>query len=362
MPEEKGHFERTEEPTPRRREEARKKGQVAKSRSLIPAVTLLAATCMLYFIAVELLVKMESLFRGCFFLTARTESLAPEDVFSLLLESSLLFLPVLLPLFAGVVAAGVGGGVLQTGFLWTTEPLRPDWSRLNPLAGLRRLCSGEAAVELIKALASVMCLGGLGGVVLFMRLPAVASLSTLEVVDIVRYGGREGGWLLTAGVGVMAALAGLDYAYQRWRTGVRLRMSRHEVKEEMREHEGDPLIKSRLKSIRQRLARQRMMTDAARADVVVTNPQRLAVALRYRPAEMAAPKVVAKGAGFVARKIREIAREKGIPLVENKPLAQLLYRLVEVGEEIPETLYRAVAEVLAYVYRLRQRADLRSGA
>ncbi|MCS6924376.1 MAG: EscU/YscU/HrcU family type III secretion system export apparatus switch protein [Candidatus Binatia bacterium] len=362
MLEERDQFERTEEPTPRRREEARKKGQVAKSRSLIPAVTLLAATCVLYFIARELLVKLERLFRGCFSLTGRAGTITQEDVFSLLLESGLLFLPVLLPLFAGVVAAGVAGGALQTGFLWTAELLRPDLSRLNPLAGLRRLCSGEAVAELVKALGSVMCLGGLGVVALYMHLPAFAALSTLEVVDIVRYGGREGGWLLTAGVGVMTALAGLDYAYQRWRTEVRLRMSRHEVKEELREHEGDPLIKSRLKSIRQRLARQRMMADAARADVVITNPHRLAVALRYRPDEMAAPKVVAKGAGFVAQRIREIAREKGIPLVENKPLAQLLYRLVEVGEEIPETLYRAVAEVLAYVYRLRQRVDLRSGA
>jgi flagellar biosynthetic protein FlhB len=160
--------------------------------------------------------------------------------------------------------------------------------------------------------------------------------------------------LLAQGVGILATLAALDYFYQYWRNEKRLRMSRQQVKDEMREHEGDPLIKARLKSLRQNRARQRMMAEVAKADVVVTNPQRIAVALRYHVGEMAAPKVVGKGTGYIAQKIRELAREKKIPIVENKPLAQLLYRIVEVGQEIPEKLYRAVAEVLAYVYRIRR--------
>jgi flagellar biosynthetic protein FlhB len=131
-------------------------------------------------------------------------------------------------------------------------------------------------------------------------------------------------------------------------------MSRQEVKEELREQEGDPQIKGRLRSLRQKMSRRLMSAEVAKADVIVTNPTHLAVALRYRAGEMAAPKVLGKGAGFIAEKIREIARSKGIPIVENKPLAQLLYRQVEVGREIPEALYRAVAEVLAYVYRLRR--------
>jgi flagellar biosynthetic protein FlhB len=358
MPEERDDFERTEEPTPRRREEARKKGQVAKSRNLIPAAMLLAAALVLRFAGEELVVRMERLFVGFFSLVAARTAITQEDLVSLSLESGLLFLPVLVPLFISVTLAGVGGGFLQTGFLWTVEPLRLDLTRINPLAGLRRLFGLEAVAELTKALLSIVCLGTLGFLFLYTNLTAFATLTSLEVPEIVLYGSRKGRWLMEAGVGVMAALAGLDYLYQRWRTEVRLRMSRHELKEELREQEGDPLIKSRLKSLRQKLARQRMMAEAARADVVITNPQRLAVALRYHPGEMAAPRVVAKGAGFLASKIREIAREKGIPLVENKPLAQLLYRLVAVGQEIPETLYRAVAEVLAYVYRLRQRQDI----
>jgi flagellar biosynthetic protein FlhB len=152
----------------------------------------------------------------------------------------------------------------------------------------------------------------------------------------------------------MGALAAIDYLYQRWRTDAQLRMSRQEIKEEMREQEGDPHLKNRLKSLRQKMSRRRMTAEVAKADVIITNPTELAVAMRYRVGEMSAPRVLGKGAGYIAQRIREIARERGIPVVENKPLAQLLYRQVDVGREIPETLYRAVAEVLAYVYRLRR--------
>jgi flagellar biosynthetic protein FlhB len=152
----------------------------------------------------------------------------------------------------------------------------------------------------------------------------------------------------------MAALAAMDYLFQRWRTEKRLRMSRQEIKQEMREQEGDPFLKAQLKSMRLKLARRRMMRDVAKADVVITNPTELAVALRYRASEMSAPRILGKGAGYIAQKIREVARERNIAIVENKPLAQLLYRQVDVGQEIPAGLYRAVAEVLAYVYRLRR--------
>jgi flagellar biosynthetic protein FlhB len=168
------------------------------------------------------------------------------------------------------------------------------------------------------------------------------------------YGARDGVLLTSWIVGVMGALAGLEYFYQRWRTEVQLRMSRQEIKEEMREQEGDPQLKGRVKSLRQKMSRRRMTAQVAKADVVITNPTHLAIALGYRAGEMGAPRVLGKGAGYIAEKIREIARAKGIPIIENKPLAQLLYRRVEVGWEIPETFYRAVAEVLAYVYRLRR--------
>jgi flagellar biosynthetic protein FlhB len=176
----------------------------------------------------------------------------------------------------------------------------------------------------------------------------------LATTDIVVLASRDGAVLSAWIIGVMIAFAAFDYLYARWNVEKQLRMSRHEIKEEMREQEGDPLLKSHLRSLRQRLSRRRIISEVAKADVVITNPTHLAIALRYRPEEMGAPKVLAKGAGFIAEKIREVARAKGIAIVENKPLARLLYKQVEIGREIPEALYRAVAGVLAYVYRLRR--------
>ncbi len=354
MPEERDDFERTEEPTPRRREEAKKRGQVARSRYLIPTATLLAATLVLYWAGPHLLLRWGRLSLACFSLAGKRQDLLWEDLWTLFFHSGLLLLPILAPLLAAVAVGGVGGGLLQTGFLWSLEPLRPDLSRLNPLGGLRRLLGLEALAEFLKALLSIGCLGALGFFFLSSQVPFLSSLPSLEVPSTLYYGAQRAVRILGGGLGILFVLSTLDYLFQRWRTETRLRMSRRELKEELREQEGDPLMKSRLKSLRQRQARQRMMQEVPRADVVITNPQELAVALCYRMEEMAAPRVVAKGAGFLAHKIRDLARKNGVPIVENRPLARLLYRTVEVGQEVPESLYRAVAEVLAYVYRLRQ--------
>ena len=348
------NLERTEEPTPKRREEARKKGQFAKSRTLIPAATLIVLVAMLRFGGGELMVRMERCVIGFFSAAGNTKQLATEDLIGLSTQAGLLFAPILLPFFGAVVLAGLGTGFLQTGFVLAAEPLHFDLSRLNPFNGLRRLFSLEASAELVKAVFFIAGLGVLGGAYLYSDLPALTALSDLRTEDIVFYASREGAVLTTWVVASMGALTGLDYLYQRWRTEAQLRMSRQEVKEEMREQEGDPQLKGRLKSLRQKMARRRMTADVAKADVVITNPTELAIALRYRADEMSAPRVLGKGAGYIAEKIREIAREKGIPIVENKPLARLLYRQVDVGQEIPEVVYRAVAEVLAYVYKLRR--------
>lgn len=362
MADERNDFERSEEATPKRQEEARKRGQVARSRALVPAAALLGAVLVLPFASTELMVRTARLFTGFLSLAGESRELSVEELYALSLESGRLLLPVMMVLFGGVVLTGVSGGLLQTGVLWTSETLRPDFSRLNPLAGLRRLLRLEVLAELGKALLEGVCLSTLAFFFFRADIPLLTSLSTLEVGDLLFYGSREGVWLLKAGVAVMAALALLDYFFQRWRLQVQLRMSRQEVKEELREQEGAPLLKSRFKNLRQKMARQRMMAEVPRADVVLTNPTELAVALRYSANEMMAPRVVAKGAGFIARRIREIARQHSIPLMENKPLARLLYRQVEVGQEIPENLYRAVAEVLAYVLRLRQNRDQGLGA
>ena len=349
-----GDLEKTEEPTPKRREEARKQGQFAKSRNLIPAATLMAIAVVLRFGGAELVGRLERCVVGFFSAAGSMKQVESEDVFHLSLQASLVLAPVLLPFFFAVVMAGLGSGFLQSGFVLASEPLRFDFARVNPIAGFRRLFSVDAVVELVKAILFIGGLGWLGGGYIYAHIPALVSLTNMGIADMTAYASHEGAVLSLWVIAAMAALAGLDYLFQRWRTDKRLRMSRQEIKQEMREQEGDPLLKAQLKSIRQKLARRRMMADVAKADVVITNPTELAVALSYRAAEMSAPRVLGKGAGYIAQKIREVAREKSIPVVENKPLAQLLHRQVDVGQEIPAALYRAVAEVLAYVYRLRR--------
>ena len=347
-------LERTEEATPKRREEARKKGQFPKSRNLIPAAGLVAIAITLRFGGQELVLRMERCIVAFFSLAGHLKPIAVDDLFELTLQTSGLLAPVLLLFFGGVMLAGLGSGFLQSGFVLAAEPLRFDLGRINPVAGFKRLFSLDAVAELVKSLIFIAGLGTLGGVFLYADLPDLMSLTGFATEDIVFYASRQGALLITWVVAAMATLAGLDYLYQRWHTESQLRMSRQEIKEEMREQEGDPQLKGHLRSLRQKMSRRRLAADVAKADVVITNPTELAIALRYRTGEMAAPRLLGKGAGFIAQRIREIAREKGIPIVENKPLARLLYRQVDVGREIPEALYRAVAEVLAYVYRLRR--------
>ena len=347
-------LEKSEEPTPKRREDARTKGQFARSRMLVPAATLVAIVVALRFGGVELMERLQRCVVGFFGAAANLQQLAADDLLVLGGQTAWLMAPVLLPFFAAVVFAGLGSGFMQSGFVLAAEPLHVDFSRINPLSGFRRLFGLDAVGELMKSIVLLLGLGGLGVAFVSADLANLAALSDLGVSDIFTYAGHTSARLLAWTAAAMAALAGLDFLYQRWRTDSQLRMSRQEIKEEMREQEGDPQLKGRLKSLRQKLSGRRMTAEVAQADVVITNPTHLAVALRYRAGESTAPKVLGKGAGFIAEKIREIARAKGIPIVENKPLAQLLYRQVDVGREIPETLYRAVAEVLAYVYRLRR--------
>jgi flagellar biosynthetic protein FlhB len=349
----KDDLEKSEEPTPRRREEARKQGKFPKSRNVIPAFTLAAIVIGLKLGGEQLVQRLGHCLTEFFTVAGTTKQLNGDDLLSISFNTGLLFAPIILPVFAGIVVSGLGSGFLQSGFIMASEPLRFDLSRINPASGFRRLFSLDSLAESIKATLLIAILGCIGGVFLYGKLPALVSLPALAVGDILTYASRAGTALSIWIIGAMASIAACDYLYQRWRTDKQLRMSRHELKEEMREQEGDPLLKSHLKSLRQKMSRRRMMSEVAKADVVITNPNHLAIALRYRAEEMGAPRVVGKGAGFIAEKIREVARSKGIPVVENKPLARLLYQQVEVGREIPELLYRAVAGLLAYVYRLR---------
>jgi flagellar biosynthetic protein FlhB len=348
------NLERSEEATPKRRDEARKQGQFARSKELIPAATLTMLLIAMRFAGAELLERQGRLLAGFISAAGTMKQFDVNDLSLLSYNAGGLLAPVLLPVFGAVLVAALASGFMQTGMVLAEEPVRFDLARISPLAGWRRLFSLDAVADLIKAMLFIGLLGWIGGKTIYSELPRLASLANIGVAEILEYTAHEVSFIGTWIIATLAALAGLDYLFQRWRTETKLRMSRQEVKEEMREQDGDPLLRSRIKSLRQKMARQRMMSEVAKADVVITNPTELAIALRYRAGEMSAPKVLGKGAGYVAQKIREVARGNSIPIVENKPLARLLFKEVEIGREVPEALYRAVAETLAYVYRLRR--------
>jgi flagellar biosynthetic protein FlhB len=317
-------LERTEEPTPKRREEARKHGQFARSRELIAAASLLIMIVLVRFTGAELIEREQRLVTLFFSIAGNNKQFGDQLIADALLHAGWLVGPILLLLFGATVLAALGCGFMQSGMVLATEPLHIDFTRINPLNGFRRLMSLDALLELVKALLFITVLGYVGGGILYGQLPAIVSLAELSAAEILVFIAEQAAPLATWCVVIVG------------------------------EQEGDPLLRAQLRSLRHKMARRRMMSEVAKADVVVTNPTELAVALRYRASETRAPKVVGKGAGFIAEKIRDVARSNGITIVENKPLARLLFREVEIGQEIPEGLYRAVAETLAYVYRLRR--------
>jgi flagellar biosynthetic protein FlhB len=344
--------ERTEAPTGKRLGEARNRGQVARSAEVNTAAALLAGIWLLSGPGASLAnVLRDRLVAGLTHLPTR--EFTGSDVRSLLAETALQLAPGLGFILISLLVTGVVASVAQTGLLWVTERPFFDVNRVNPLTGLKRLFSGQGLLELGKALLKLLVVGGLaygywsGHTNEVLRLgqlalPAAAAQAVSLAVGL--------GWQVVAAYLVLAAA---DYFYQRWHLMRTLRMTKEEIREEVKTQEGDPLLKGRIRQQQRRIARQRMLSQVPKADVVITNPTHFAVALKYERDHMRAPRVVAKGAALVAQRIRETARAHEVPLVENPPLARTLYRSVEVEQEIPPELYLAVAEVLAFVYRLK---------
>jgi len=259
-----------------------------------------------------------------------------------------------IPIIGVAMVVGVVVNLLQVGVMFTAEPLAPNWARINPVNGFVRLFSRRAVVEGTKMLLKVLLIGWLAfsavraDAAMLLRTGEIDPLMVLMLVGQLLY---KVAWRVGL---AMLVLAVLDYAFQRYEYEKSLRMTKEEVKQELKQTEGDPLVRSRVRARQQAMARRRMMQAVPKADVVVTNPTHYAVALQYDASKMTAPTVVAKGMNLIARRIREIALQHHVPIVENPPLAQSLYRTVEVGQQIPPALYEAVAQVLAYVYRLRR--------
>jgi flagellar biosynthetic protein FlhB len=282
--------------------------------------------------------------------------LSPEGLYALAMDALIAVGKAAGPAMAAGLVAGLATNLAQVGLVVSLEPIAPKLSRIDPAAGLSRLFSGRALAELMKSCAKVLIVGYYGYVTLRQDYPALVATGVMEPGQILATVGNLG-LRLGFRVGIaLAVLAAMDYAYQRWEFEKSIRMTKQEVKEELRQTEGDPMLRARIRARQRQIAMHRMMQEVPKADVVVTNPVHLAVALKYDPGTMKAPKVVAKGARLLAQRIRDLAAANGVPIVENKPLAQALYKAVEIGREIPAHLYKAVAEILAYVYYLDKRA------
>ncbi len=347
---------KTEPATPKRKEEARKKGQIAVSRDLSTAAILLSGIGLLAAMLPVGVQNMTEMIRQGLTLSFPLdfhEGMSIEQVYSIVMHAGITVVTLSLPVVAGILVMGSGAALLQTGLLWRTEAIQPDGARISPIKGLSRLFSLRSVMELVKGLLKIAIVTGIGFWVARYDVLQIPGLIGFDIGTILQVTGRLSLKVSLAVAGAIAVLAGFDYFYQRYEWERSLRMSKEEVKEEHKATEGDPLIKSRVRTIQREMTKKRMMAAVKTADVVITNPTHLAVALKYDTATMGAPVVVAKGAGLVAERIRELARHHGVPVVEHKFVARTLFKLVDLGKEIPNELYRAVAEILAFVYRAR---------
>ena len=344
--------EKTEAPSPRRREEQRQKGQIARSMELAPSLSLLAIAVMLGSYGATLVAELAQLMGRSFQYELTAQDWTRAAVYQGGLDLMLMLARLTAPPLLVALAVGLAVNLSQTRFLVTLHPLVPNPSRLNPIQGLTRLFSRRGLVELLKSLAKTLIIGFVAYRSLAGNAGMLATAADMELRVAATELARIGLTMTLRVALLLALLAGLDYIFQRRQFEQDIRMTKHEVLEEMQNVEGNPLVKSRRQQAQRRLALQRMMQAVPTADVVVTNPTHLAVALEYKTEKMDAPTVVAKGQRLIAKRITRLAREHNVPVVQNIPLAHALFDMAEVGVRIPLDLYQAVAAERASVYRL----------
>jgi flagellar biosynthetic protein FlhB len=346
--------DKTEEPTPHKLSEARKKGQVAYSREINVALVMITAFMAFKYLAAGFWDRLISMTVYFFDQIPRAKELDYSMLGNLFLVGLFAFAFGIAPILGLSLLVGVLTGAIQTGFNASGFPLLPQLSRINPVEGFKRMFSLQGLVELTKSLLKIIIVFWIGIRVILDNLPLILNAVDLVPTETMALVGEL---VLTIAIRVSLfyiIIAIFDYLYRRWDYMRNMRMTRQEVKEEYKRLEGDPLVKQRIRQIQQQMAYQRMMGAVPGADVVVTNPTHLAVAMRYKAEIMSAPQVVAKGRYLVAEEIVRVATENNVPVVENELLAQALFRTTRVGEEISYELYRAVAEVLAFVYKIKK--------
>lgn len=348
----------TDEASPYRRDEFRKQGRVAQSRELTGMIALTASGVALYMslpgFSDQYVTFMKSLFRVD--VASRLNFLSDGVIANVLHNMLSLIGSITVPVILTGFVLGILGSYAQVGTIFSLEPLTPDVEKINPLAGIRRYFTLRFVYESLRLIIRAAAVIAVGYYFISQDVKTAASYSIQEPVTVLNAFGGSWKVLFASLCSLLLVFSGFDFWIQKFEYNKSLRLTRQEQKQEHKEHEGDPLIKARIRSIQREVARRRMMTAVKKADVVITNPTHIAVAIIYKADGMKAPKVVAKGADLVAQKIKRIAADAGIPLVENVPLARTLFKSVKVGQFIPRVLYQAVAEVLAYVYRLKKQA------
>ncbi len=350
---EKDGQEKSEKATGKKRSEARRKGQVAQSKEISSAMILMTALGIFYFSGAWILQNLAALIAGVYqnIGTLRFTQISGASTFSL--EILYQFLTVILPFLLPIAVVGIVANVMQVGFQISSEAMALKFNKMNPISGMKRLVSLKSMVELAKSIIKILVIGSIAYSLVKSDMQQFPALIQQEVGQILVFIARASLKLCFFVCLAIIVLAVIDYIYQHWQHEQDLKMTKQEVKDEHKQTYGDPKVKSRIRSVQLEMARRRMMEAVPEADVVITNPTHLAIALKFDGREMVAPSILAKGSGHIAQRIREIAVEHQIPIVEEKPLAQALFKMVEIGDYIPAELYRAVAEVLAFVYRLK---------
>ncbi len=344
--------EKTEEPSSKRRADFRKKGQVSQSKEVQTALlfTLVLILWIFYMPAFwnGLSELLEAMWRNIDSFHG-----TPNDVTNLTFFLIKEFAMLLWPLFFLVIIIGFFGSVFQIGWLFTTQPLTPDFSKLDPIKGFGRMFSMRSLVDMVKSILKVILIGWIAYSTVYNNFNEALILVDTSIIDTILFLARIATLILAKVCGIMILIAAIDFLYTRHEMEEKMKMTKQEVKEEFKEMEGDPFIKAQIRRIQQEMAQKRMMAEVPDADVVITNPTHLSVAIKYDTSTMDAPVIIAKGSDHIAMKIREIARDNEIPLIENPPVARLLHK-IDLGAVIPEEMFKAVAEILAHVYSLKK--------
>ena len=354
MAEETGQ-ERTQEATPRRKQQAREKGQTANSRELNTVLMLMISGAALFFIGPFTASEMQSLFKEYLHIDRQT-IFTPMAMPAMLQSAVVSAMETLMPFFIIVIIAAVAGPISMSGFNFSTEALSFKWEKLDPIKGFGRIFAIRGLVELLKALAKFLVIASVAVVFLYHQKEEYIGLGSEPLQQAIGHAGRMLIWGFIAMASTMILIALVDVPFQLWEHHKQLRMTFQEVKDENKDTEGNPEVRGRVRQMQRDIAQQRMMQEVPKADVIITNPEHYSVALRYDGTNMGAPILVAKGVDLIAFQIRNVAMEHNVPIVQAPPLARALHHTTELNQEIPAGLYLAVAQVLAYVYQLKQRA------